>query len=169
MNAGTQVFRSVAMNTLTKNGRHDDVGGSIISQYMTCVTKDNRSQFERVALLFDSSRSNKIAAHANFFGGMEWEIFNHYYDLCTEQHGCLIYSQTGGPRYTRFRADINLLNNAENIDIQWHPCATFKSFADYYPIEKDNDLDVDWNKTQYGLSTCLPGLMRQPAPGKKRK
>ena len=94
-----------------------------------------------------------IAAHSNFFGGMEWGVCNHYFNSCTEQNGCLIYSQTGGPRYTRFRADINLLNNAENIDIQWNPCATFKTFAEYYPVEKDNEMDVGFGIRV--LSVCI--------------
>lgn len=165
-------FKTPAIQSFCKNGRQYGIGGTVLSQYLALVSKDNRGQFDRYALLYDEG-ANRQFIHENCFGGMPWQAFNTYYDKYTPDFGCIISSKNsfryGAPKYTHFRGDRNLVENSEYYDIQWSPHATFKQFSDYFePRSQQQIYSADWSKTEYGLKSALPGYVPIDYSGKKR-
>ena len=154
MDDARHVFGNRSMSYLMKNGRHMKIGSSILSQYMVCINKENRSQFDRVALLHDENGSNREFAFRNCFSGIKggWEAFNYYYTKYTEDHGAFVYSKNAPltHRYTWFRADPKIMDDPAYVPV-WNAAATFKTFAEHYPVLPEPEIACNWNKLDLGL------------------
>ncbi|AYV87029.1 MAG: HNH endonuclease [Sylvanvirus sp.] len=163
------LFKGPNIHRLVFNGRHSDLGATILSQYLAVVNKDSRSQFDRVVLLHDASRSNRRFAFEHCFGDMEWSEFDYYYTKYTSDRGALIYSKNEEvtPKYTWFRADKPMLDAYRHIPPQWNPRSTVNEFCEYYPVTK-LQRKMDWTLVQHGLH-AIPGIMREPVAKKPKR
>lgn len=151
------------MIKMARLGRHSNIGMTVCSQYMPSIQKGERSQFDRIALLYDEEGSNRHFCWQVGFSSWSWEQFNYYYEKYTYDYGCLIYSKKGGPKNTHFKASMDLLQHAEEIDLQWHPNSTIYDFARYYPLlDRKQQNKKNWNKAQYGLQEIIPAFSKYP-------